>query len=329
MRNFIYEMEEKSCSGEYIDFYEAYRLITIDNSYIFDLIASSDRIRNRFKGKSVSLCAIINAKSGGCPEDCAFCSQSIHYKTNIQEYPLIDADKIINSARDALIQGAHKFGIVTSGKGINNFKELHRICESINSLKNRVPIHRCASLGILSKDDLLELKEAGLQEYHHNLETAMSFFSKVCTTHRYDEDVDTIKCAKAVGLRTCCGGIFGMGETVEQRIELAFTLRELEVDSIPLNFLYPIKGTRLEYTPPLIPLEIIKIIAFYRFILPDKDIKIAGGREYNLRDLQSLIFAAGANSVMVGNYLTTRGRSYKEDLQMIKDLGLEIVSDSL
>ena len=180
---------------------------------------------------------------------------------------------------------------------------------------------------MLGRDQLIKLKESGLEEYHHNLETARSYFPKVCTTHDYEEDVETVKTAKSIGLRTCCGGIFGLGESPEQRIELAFTLRELDVDSVPINFLHPIKGTGTENLPPLKPLEILKIIAIYRFLLPAKDIKIAGGREHNLRDFQSMIFAAGANSTMVGNYLTTKGRAYQDDLQMIKDMGLEPVSN--
>lgn len=317
-------MEKKALDKKDISFDEAYDLITIDDSHIFDLLSSSNRIREKFKGRLISLCSIINAKSGRCPEDCVFCSQSIHHKTNIPEYPLIDADKILDGARAAVIQGAHKFGIVTSGKGIDTEDDLHKICESIKTLKKETDVHRCASLGILSREELLALKEAGLQEYHHNLETARSFFLNICTTHTYDEDVETIKSAKEIGIRTCCGGIFGMGEGVEQRIELCFTLKELNVDSIPINFLHPIQGTKLENSSPLKPFECLKIIALYRFMLPDKDIKIAGGREYNLRDLQSFVFAAGANSIMVGNYLTTKGRGAKEDLQMIKDLGLEI-----
>jgi biotin synthase len=329
MQDFILEMEKKALNKEDIGFDEAYDLITIDDSHIFDLLSSSNRIREKFKGRLISLCSIINAKSGKCPEDCIFCSQSIHHKTDIPEYPLINTAQILDGARTAVAQGSHKFGIVTSGKGIDTESELHRICESINTLKKETPVHRCASLGILDRDELVALKEAGLEEYHHNLETARSFFPNICTTHTYDEDVETIKCAKETGLRTCCGGIFGMGESIEQRIELCFTLRELNVDSIPLNFLHPIQGTKLEKSPPLNPMECLKIIALYRFMLPDKDIKIAGGREYNLRNLQSFVFAAGANSIMVGNYLTTKGRGAKEDLQMIKDLGLEIISENL
>ncbi len=321
----ITALEAKAAEDQSLTFEEATFLSGLDDSYIYDLIASANRLRVKFKGKKISICAILNAKSGRCLEDCIFCSQSIHFKTNIPEYPLLKSEIMLKKAEEALSQGAHKFGIVTSGKTIKSKKELEEICTAIRKLKEEGKIHRCASLGILGQKELLQLKEAGLEEYHHNLETARSHFPNVCTTRDYEEDVDTIRNAKSVGLRTCCGGIFGLGETPEQRIELAFTLKELDVDSVPLNFLHPIKGTSAADFPPMRPLEILKIIALYRFMLPTKDIKLAGGREHNLRDLQSLIFAAGANSTMVGNYLTTKGRNVDDDLQMIKDMGLEPV----
>jgi biotin synthase len=323
--NIIKELESKTTESRQITFQEAVFLSNLNDQDIFDLIASANRIRVKFKGNKISLCSIVNAKSGRCPEDCVFCSQSIHFKTNIDEYPLIKSEEILEKADEALSHGAQKFGIVTSGRKLSTEQELNEICETIKKLKKEGKIHRCASLGMLGRDELLKLKEAGLEEYHHNLETSRSYFPKVCTTHDYEEDVETVRTAKSLGLRTCCGGIFGLGESMEQRIELAFTLNELNVDSVPLNFLHPIKGTKSESFPSLKPLEILKIIALYRFLLPTKDIKIAGGREHNLRDFQSMIFAAGANSTMVGNYLTTKGRAYQDDLQMIKDMGLEPV----
>ncbi len=323
--NIIKELESKTTENRQITFQEAVFLSNLNDQDIFDLIASANRIRVKFKGNKISLCSIVNAKSGRCPEDCVFCSQSIHFKTNIDEYPLIKSEEILEKADEALSHGAQKFGIVTSGRKLSTEQELNEICQTIKKLKKEGKIHRCASLGMLGRDELLKLKEAGLEEYHHNLETSRSYFPKVCTTHDYEEDVETVRTAKSLGLRTCCGGIFGLGESMEQRIELAFTLNELNVDSVPLNFLHPIKGTKSENFPSLKPLEILKIIALYRFLLPTKDIKIAGGREHNLRDFQSMIFAAGANSTMVGNYLTTKGRAYQDDLQMIKDMGLEPV----
>ncbi|MBI5183930.1 MAG: biotin synthase BioB [Nitrospinae bacterium] len=320
----IKRLEQRVISGNDITHEEALWLTGIKGMDLYDLIASANRIRDRYKGTRISLCAIINAKSGRCGEDCAFCAQSAHHKTGIEVYPLLDSNRILEGAQQALASGAHKFGIVISGKGIGSPGELEGICLSIRRLREETNIHRCASLGIIDNESAHRLKEAGLQEYHHNLETARSFFPNICTTHEYDEDIETIRIAKGLGLRVCCGGIFGMGESSEQRIELAFTLKGLDVDSVPLNFLHPIPGTRLEGAIPLRPMEILKIIAIYRFILPTKDIKVAGGREFNLRDLQSMIFAAGANSTMVGNYLTTKGRDFREDLQMIEDLELEI-----
>jgi biotin synthase len=323
----IKELESKAIENRPLDNAEAVFLSNLNDQDTFDLIASANRIREKFKGNKISLCSIVNAKSGRCPEDCVFCSQSIHFKTNIDEYPLIKSEEMLQKAEEALSYGAQKFGIVTSGRRLSTEQELNEICKTIKKLKEEGKIHRCASLGILGRDELIKLKEAGLEEYHHNLETARSYFPKICTTHDYEEDVETVKIAKSIGLRSCCGGIFGLGEHPEQRIELAFTLKELDVDSVPINFLHPIKGTGAENLPPLKPLEILKIIAIYRFLLPAKDIKIAGGREHNLRDFQSMIFAAGANSTMVGNYLTTKGRDFQDDLQMIKDMGLEPVSN--
>jgi len=201
---------------------------------------------------------------------------------------------------------------------------LEVISTSLREMKEKLPINRCVSLGIMDMESLRVLKDSGLQCYHHNLETARSFFSQVCTTHDYDEDVEAIQVAKELGFRVCCGGIFGLGESWEQRVELAFTLKELDVDSIPINFLSPIKGTRMEGANHLTPMECLKIIALYRCVHPKRDITICGGREVNLRNLQSIMFLAGANGTMMGNYLTTSGRPPEDDLTMIRDLGLRV-----
>ena len=241
----------------------------------------------------------------------------------MKRYPLLDKETITNGAIAAMDQGAGEFSIVTSGKGISRGREFDTIIESIKEIRKRTPLETCTSPGILDEDMLVTLKEAGLHSYHHNLETARSFFPNICTTHDYDEDVNTVRKAKELGFHVCSGGIFGMGESRAQRIELAMTLKELDVDSIPINFLNPRPGTPLESADFLAPVECLKIIVAYRFILPDKDIIVCGGREVNLRDLQSLIFAAGANGMMIGNYLTTPGREPKDDLRMIKDLLLK------
>jgi len=317
---------EKALRLEPITPEEGIALMRLPDDCLMPLMAAADTVRRRHKGNKVSLCSIINARSGRCPEDCAFCSQSVHSASQIPEYALVDSNTIIKSAEQARENGAHKFGIVTSGKGPQTRPgEMSALLSRISDMKEKVDVHRCASLGVISETEAVELRDSGLQEFHHNLETARSFYHNVCTTRGYDENVASIKAARKAGLRVCSGGIFGMGETPEQRIEMAEELRALGVDSIPLNFLNPIKGTKLESAPPLKPLEILKIIAVYRLYLPEKDIKVAGGRDANLRELQSFIFFAGANSIMVGNYLTTKGREVSHDLRMIEDLGLEVV----
>ncbi|MBF0170645.1 MAG: biotin synthase BioB [Nitrospinae bacterium] len=320
-------IEEKALANAPLSAEEALAVLQTPDELIFDLIASANRVRRHYKGDEVSLCSIINAKSGHCPEDCAFCSQSAHASTAIPTFDFVGSGKVVEGAKAALASGAHKFGIVTSGYGYSGKgpkQDLNQILDAVAALKEGVDIHRCASLGIVDEETARTLKGAGVLEYHHNLETARSFFPNICTTHDYDEDVETVRAVKRAGLRVCCGGILGLGESDEQRVELAMTLRELEVDSVPVNFLNPIAGTRMEGAAPIPPLDILKIIAMFRMVLPDKDIKVAGGREKNLRDLQCLMFAAGANSTMVGNYLTTIGRPANEDIQMIKDLGLNV-----
>lgn len=316
------KFEEKASRQEGLPYEEGCELINLPDDRIFDVLASSEKIRRLFKGDEVSLCSIINAKSGLCPEDCAFCSQSAHYDAGIKAYPMVESQKIVETAKNALQNGAREFSIVTSGTSVNKDSDVHTLIEAISKMKEEISVERCASLGIMNAETLQKLKNAGLQSYHHNLETARSFFQNICTTHDYEEDVSTVRIAKKLGFHTCSGGVFGLGESNEQRVELAATMRELDVDSVPINFLNPRPGTPLEGANNLTPLECLKIIALYRFMLPTKDIVICGGRQVNLRDMQCLIFAAGANGMMIGNYLTTFGRPPEEDLQMIRDLGL-------
>ncbi|MDH5542503.1 MAG: biotin synthase BioB [Nitrospinota bacterium] len=325
-RKLIESCRESALRNEKISEQDALELITLPREHIMDLIAAADAVRRKHKGNRISLCSIVNARSGRCGEDCAFCPQSVFSKSESPEYALMGADEIVSAAEKAIGDGAHKFGIVTSGKGPEkNNGDFEKIIASIRSMKQNVGIHRCASLGVIDSEQAVALKEAGLDEFHHNLETARSFYPKICSTRDYDENVATIAAAKSAGLRVCCGGILGMGETPVQRIELASELRELGVDSIPLNFLNPVEGTKLEKSERLKPLEVLQIIAVFRLFLPDRDIKVAGGREVNLRDLQSWMFFAGANSTMVGNYLTTTGRNAEDDVRMVEDLGLEVV----
>jgi len=303
---------------------EALALMELPQDGLMDLLAAAHRIRLAYKGTAVKLCAIVNAKSGRCPEDCAFCAQSAHHNTGVATYPLLPAEELIRQARAAAAKGAHHFGIVTSGTRISRADEWQEILRAVRTIAAEGIIKPDASLGLLTPEQAKELKEAGLNMYHHNLETAPSFFPQICSTHDIAEDIATVRAAKEAGLTVCCGGILGLGETPAQRVELALLLRELDVDSVPLNFLNPLPGTPLEGQPLLEPWEALKSVAVFRFLLPDKDIKLCGGKERTLRQLLPLGLLAGANSLMVGNYLTTQGRDPSLDLEMIRDLGLTV-----
>jgi biotin synthase len=284
-------------------------------------MAAAAEIREHFKGNKVNLCGIVNAKSGLCTENCKFCAQSAHYRTNAPVYPLLAKGELLDRAKRMKEEGAHMFGIITSGTRIESDREWDEIYGAIKEIK-KLGITPCVSLGMIDRGRAKALKAAGLYRYHHNLETAQSFFDQICSTHGYEEDIDTVRAAKEAGLSTCSGGIIGMGETMEQRIELALTLKELDVDCVPVNILDPRPGTPLTDQKPLSPIEILITIALFRFILPDKDIKLCGGKETNLRQLLPLGIVAGCNSLMTGDYLTTQGRSPDLDKEMIRDLGL-------
>ena len=317
----IEKLKNEAISTKGISASDALELFIEGSSYPFRIMAAASEIREHFKGKEIILCGITNAKSGKCSEDCKFCAQSSHNKADAPSYPLKNAVQMIAEADEAARSGAEYFGIVTSGKRIKTKKEWDEIFKAIKGM-NKIPISVCASLGLIDVEKARELKAAGLFRYHHNLETSRSFFKNICTTHDYEENVETIKAARMAGLSVCAGALFGMGEGITHRIELAATLRKLDVDSIPINILNPIKGTPLSHMLPLAPMEILMTIAVYRFMLPDKDIKLCGGKEKNLRQLLPLGVMAGANSLMTGNYLTTTGRDSKLDIEMIADLGL-------
>lgn len=325
MLKYLLDITEKVLSSEHISFEDAGKILKISNQRdIISLLSFANIIRDEFKGSTIDTCAIVNAKSGKCSEDCKFCSQSAHNRADIERYPLVEKKVIIDSARDAVNIKADRIGIVVSGRDVKNTDELKSICNALEDISSNVDIAGCASLGTLSYESAKILKESGLKRYHHNLETAESFFPEICTTHSYEERIKTVKIAKEAGFEVCCGGIFGIGETPQQRLEFAFTLKELDVDSIPLNFLNPITGTPLENAPAIPPMEILKIIAMFRFVHPTKDIRVCGGRQTNLRGVQPLMYIAGANGIMIGNYLTTAGGDPNEDLQLIEDLMLSI-----
>jgi len=291
---------------------------------LLSLMKQASALRNQLKKNYVFTCGIINAKSGFCSQDCAFCAQSIHHETGVKTYPLIDETQITQKAIQLAESGATRFSIVTSGFKLNQ-QEIDTICKAVSIIKEKTSLTICTSLGTLTPTIAKQLKQCGVTNYHHNLETSRSFFHHICTTHDYNDDIETINIAREAGLRLCSGGIMGLGESWEHRIELAFTLKELPVSSIPLNFLNPIPGTALEKHPILSPWEALKCIALFRVILPEKDIVICGGREITLKDEQPRIFSAGANGLMIGNYLTTLGRQIETDLQMIRSSGLTVI----
>ena len=310
-------------TGRQLDRRQAGELADFSGADLFDLFAAANRIREHFRGSVVDVCSIINAKSGACSEDCRYCAQSSHYGTEVQVYPLVDAGSIQKAAATAKGSGARRFCIVTSGRGIDDDDDLRRIAQGIEQVRS-LGLSPCATLGTLHRDQLRYLKDAGLDRYHHNIETSREYFPAICTTHSFEERLETVAAARSLGLSTCSGGILGLGESMQDRISMAFTLRELEVDSVPLNFLMPIPGTPLGTAPPLPPLEGLHAIALFRFILPDKEIRICGGRGTGLGQLHPLIFQAGADGFMIGNYLTRTGLDPKDDLQMLDDLGLTI-----
>ncbi len=284
-----------------------------------DLVSHANRVRAEHAGSKVELCNIMNAKSGACAEDCKFCAQSGRHATGAAVYPLKTKQEMLEQAHKAREIGAHRFDIVTSGDALTR-KEVELIAEAVCEIRSRVGIEMCASLGTLSPDDFALLKNAGLSRYHHNIETSRRFFPSIVTTHTYDDRVRTIRAAKAAGLQVCSGGIIGLGETMEDRIDMAFELRDLGVDSIPVNVLVPIKGTVLENQPPLSPSQAIQTIAIFRIILRDKIIKIAAGRESALKDHQALAYMAGANGMLIGGYLTVRGRSVADDWKLVSEV---------
>ena len=306
---------------------EAKWMIRLDDDYLPWLMAGADRIRKTYRGNEIEVCAISNVRSGNCSENCSFCAQSGHHKTDAPVYNYISSEELSRQAQQAREWGASDFGVVSKGWGVRSDKERKQLKEYFQTLENDSDIGRCASLGVLDAGAATELKAMGMENYHHNLECAESFFDQVCSTHTYQENIDTIKAATNAGLRVCSGGILGMGETLDQRVELADTLRQLGVESVPLNFLSPQAGTPFADRTPLQPMEILKCIAVYRYILPRAEIRIAGGRQF-LGDMQSMIFMAGASGVMIGDYLTTKGRQVADDLKMLSDLKLRPREDT-
>lgn len=295
---------------------QALELASLDSEHTVQLLFAANAIAKAFGHKAFT-CSIINAKSGRCSEDCSFCAQSGRYATNSPVHPLLPLDQLIDQGLAMGRAGTFCYSLVTSGLMLSS-DEIDRICQCVSYLRQHTNLSLSASLGLLTPDYAKRLAQAGLTRYHHNLETARSHFPRICTTHAYEKDVETLQVAREHGLFLCCGGILGLGESFEQRVEFAFTLAGLGVDTVPLNFLNPIPGTPLENMPLLSPHDALKSVALFRVLLPRARITIAGGRERVLGDYQSWLALAGANGLMIGNYLTTRGRSLDSDLRMLE-----------
>ncbi len=319
--NYFYDLAESIASGHLPTSEELDHLLSIPYTQTTVLFPGAGMLREKYFGRKISLCTITNAKSGKCSEDCAFCAQSSFHGT-AQEYPLKSWSELAEIGECAAGNSQSRFSMVTSGRSLSS-GEIQEIARAIRRLAEN-NVQTCASLGILKEADFHLLKKAGLQRYHHNLETAPSFFPKICTTHDIADRIRTVSQAGKAGLSVCSGGVFGLGETDAQVVELALTLKKMDVDAVPVNFLVPIPGTPLENTPAITALRCLKIISLLRYILPEKEIIVCGGRIENLGELHPFIFMAGASGVMTGNYLTRTGRTMDEDKRLIRDLGLEV-----
>jgi biotin synthase len=296
------------------------KLAGIPEQDVFDMLPGADAIRDHFFGQAVHLCCILNAKSGKCKEDCAFCAQSMHAETDAPVYPLMDSEAIRKGAQYAMANRVHRFSVVTSGGRLSG-KAVQRLAGAIADLSKQ-NLSFCASLGTLGAPEFEVLKLAGITRYHHNLETAESHFEKICTSHTYTDRVKTIMAAKRAGMAVCAGGLFGIGETDNQVLELGMALRRLDVDAVPVNLLIPVPGTRLEKIPRISASRCLKIIALLRYLLFDRPIIVCGGRTANLGHHHDRVFEAGASGVMTGNYLTAPGCEPADDHAMIRRLGL-------
>lgn len=321
--DFILHLTEKVLSGGDVDRDEAQLLGEVSDENILFFMAAADRIRRRFDGGKVDLCAIVNARSGRCSEDCKYCAQSKYHHTDAAVYPLIETGEILKKAREARRYGANRFAIVTSGKGMAGDREFDKVLAAVRALRQETDLKICCSLGALNEQEALALKEAGVARYHHNIETSRHHYGNICTTHTYEDRIKTIKVAQRCGLEICSGGILGMEETMRDRIDMALALRDLQVDSIPLNILHPVPGTVFAGKEKMNPWEILKSFAVFKFVVPKCRIRTAGGREINLRQLQANALLAGLSGMMIGGYLTTGGRSYADDRRMLADLARE------
>ncbi|WP_299228705.1 biotin synthase BioB [Sulfurihydrogenibium sp.] len=318
-------LAERVISGEKLTKEEGLQILSIPDELVMELVEEASKVREYFFKNQMEFCSLINAKNGACTEDCSFCAQSSHYKTPINAYGLVSKDEMLAGAEKAVAINANRYCIVVSGRRASK-EEVDKIADAVKEIKESYPIKVCCSLGTIDEEDLVKLKDAGVDRINHNLETSEKYFPKIVSTHTWKERYETIKKIQKVGLSTCTGGIFGMGESDEDIVDLAMTYRDLKVDSIPLNFLIPIPGTPLGDKHNLTPLKCLKIIALFRLFNPKSEIRLCGGRELNLKDYHDVAFEV-ANCLMAGGYLTRAGREPGKDEEMARRLGRELIKN--
>lgn len=318
--NFVEELKQKVLAGGKVTREEALELVSVP---LEALSQAADELREHFCGDRFDLCTIVNGKCGKCSEDCKYCAQSAHYHTSLEEsYPLLSTEELVKGAAENKRQGVLRYSIVTSGRKLSD-QEVDQACESIRAIREQVGIEVCVSFGLLGEEAFRKLKEAGASRVHCNLESSRRYFPQVCTTHTYDEKIETLKAAQRAGLSVCSGGILGLGETMEDRIDMALTARELGVKSVPVNLLNPIPGTPYEHNPILTEDELRRVVAIFRFLIPDGNIRLAGGRGL-LEDKGGHCFRSGANAAISGDMLTTAGITVQRDQEMLKGLGYTV-----
>lgn len=321
------KLAQKALNGERLTQEEALGVLAAPDDEVLPMLHAAFEVRKHYYGKKVKLNMIINAKSGLCPEDCGYCSQSVVSTAPVKKYSLLDKETLLAGAREAMERKAGTYCIVASGKGPTD-RELDQVIAAVREIRETMPLKICACLGILKEGQAERLAKAGVHRYNHNLNTSRENYASITTTHTYDQRVETVKTVKASGMSPCSGVIIGMGETDRDIVEMAYALRELDADSVPVNFLIPIPGTPLGNSSRTPALKALKVLALFRFICPSKEIRLSGGREVSLRSLQPLSLYA-ANSIFVGDYLTTPGQEAASDHQMIEDLGFEIETCAL
>ncbi len=315
-------LAEQAINLEPISDEDAMAVLEASDAEVLSILHEAFRVRRHFFGKVIKLNMLLNAKSGHCPEDCGYCSQSSVSDAEVETYNIMDKETILAAARRAVAAKASTFCLVCSGRGPNP-RTLDTVIEAVKEIKAEMPLRLCACLGVLAEEQAEALKEAGVDRYNHNLNTSKENYEKVCSTHTFDDRVDTVNKARGAGMSACSGVIIGMGESHGEIIDMARNLRDIGAESIPINLLHPVEGTPMGHYPEVPPMFALRVLSLFRFICPDREIRVAGGREASLRSLQPLAFFV-ANSLFVGDYLTTDGQTIDADHQMIKDLGFEI-----